>query len=357
MMMLVFCSIFVVTLCCSISPSLSFRRQILLQRVAHPCTVSSAYNRLYSVYPGTTRGGGGVFDTPQLLQFYEPVTNVSVVLIGAMHYNPASIQLTTNVIDTLVHENVLSSVVIESCETRWNRTMLLQQSDSAPFIKQVLKNEMMTASNIATSFNRPVILGDQCINITNQRMAAAFKETIRDIVNPFNGWSRLYADVSQAVASSLPTGPSYLGASDFFDSKLLFNAPVSLLRYPLAFLIKAPLTGTVTLSTLLLASYLSSMDGTSASSSIDWSDFVSIVSVVPSELLMSTLIFVFELALLSRVFIVTILAERNDVLAESIVRECFKAVENGEGKSTVVAVLGMAHCNGIKKIITERKAG
>jgi pheromone shutdown protein TraB len=235
--------------------------------------------------------------------------------------------------------------------------MLLQNSESSPFIKQVLKNEMMAASNIATSFNRPVILGDQCINVTNQRIALAFKDTIRDILNPFNGWSRLYADVSQAVTSSLPTGPNYLGASDFFDSKLLFNAPVSLLRYPLAFLIKAPLTGTVTLSTLLLASYLSSMDGASTSSGIDWSDFVSIVSVVPSELLMSTLIFAFELALLSRVFIVTILAERNDVLAESIVRECFKAVENGEGKSTVVAVLGMAHCNGIKKIITERKEG
>jgi len=356
-MMLAFCSIFVVTLSCSISPSLSFRRQLLLQRSTHPCTVSSSYNRIYSIYPDTARGRGGVFDIPQLLQFYEPVTNVSVVLVGAMHYNPASIQLTTNVIDTLVQKNVLSSVVIESCETRWNRTMLLQNSESSPFIKQVLKNEMMAASNIATSFNRPVILGDQCINVTNQRIALAFKDTIRDILNPFNGWSRLYADVSQAVTSSLPTGPNYLGASDFFDSKLLFNAPVSLLRYPLAFLIKAPLTGTVTLSTLLLASYLSSMDGASTSSGIDWSDFVSIVSVVPSELLMTTLIFAFELALLSRVFIVTILAERNNVLAESIVRECFKAVENGEGKSTVVAVLGMAHCNGIKKIITERKGG
>jgi hypothetical protein len=99
---------------------------------------------------------------------------------------------------------------------------------------------------------------------------------------------------------------------------------------------------------------------------------------VAMDVLASSLAVVVETALLSRVFLVALLAERNDVIAENILAECRRiadedrelelkerskngGVRNKRGSSTttevprrsraVVAVLGMAHCNGVQKII------
>ena len=45
----------------------------------------------------------------QILDFIEPKTGVQVKLIGAMHYNPASIQLATDEINQLEKEGRLGS--------------------------------------------------------------------------------------------------------------------------------------------------------------------------------------------------------------------------------------------------------
>jgi pheromone shutdown protein TraB len=62
-------------------------------------------------------------------------------------------------------------------------------------------------------------------------------------------------------------------------------------------------------------------------------------------------------ALLSRVFLCAILADRNVVLANNILSECSRVQKKqGKGKKggeVVVAVLGMAHCNGVKKLLLE----
>ena len=60
-----------------------------------------------------------------------------------------------------------------------------------------------------------------------------------------------------------------------------------------------------------------------------------------------------ETVVLGRVMLKPILLERDVSLAESIVRTCMTATtESG----TVVAVLGMAHCNGVKDLIEGRDA-
>jgi pheromone shutdown protein TraB len=46
---------------------------------------------------------------------------------------------------------------------------------------------------------------------------------------------------------------------------------------------------------------------------------------------------------------VPILVERNVVLARSIVGACL--LDDGDRNGAVVAVLGMAHCNGVKRLI------
>lgn len=101
------------------------------------------------------------------------------------------------------------------------------------------------------------------------------------------------------------------------------------------------------------------------------------------DILYSALAVLLEFAVLGRIFLVPILAERNEVLAESILAECRREKlrqnqqEDISGRA-VVAVLGwhtvpslsspqsislfflsvlsvgMAHCNGIKRIMTAR---
>lgn len=48
----------------------------------------------------------------QVLDFIEPKTGVQVKLIGAMHYNPASIKLATDSINALQAEGRLGSIII-----------------------------------------------------------------------------------------------------------------------------------------------------------------------------------------------------------------------------------------------------
>ena len=57
----------------------------------------------------------------QMLHFVEPKTNITVILIGAMHYNPALIQLVKQSLENLGNLNWLGSIIIKSCNIRWNK--------------------------------------------------------------------------------------------------------------------------------------------------------------------------------------------------------------------------------------------
>ena len=56
----------------------------------------------------------------QVAEFIEPTTGVTVKIVGSMHYNPASIELAKNTISELGEERKLGSIIIESCDLRWN---------------------------------------------------------------------------------------------------------------------------------------------------------------------------------------------------------------------------------------------
>ena len=68
------------------------------------------------------------------------------------------------------------------------------------------------------------------------------------------------------------------------------------------------------------------------------------------DLLASLAISALETVVLGRVLLVGLLEERNFALARSI-RRASQARGTGRGE-TVVAVLGMAHLNGVKRILT-----
>ena len=164
-----------------------------------------------------------------------------------MHYNPSSIKLTEDIINELGRNNRLGSVVIESCDIRWNQTTAY-----APPIKALLQSEMKAACDLATeSYRRPVVLGDQRINLTVASMKQGVKETFADLVAPFDGgWGRYWRTVTMAREEALPIGKAsgdgtaYLNPLAFLDPRLMLGFPVSLIKYPLSYFFKAPLQTT-----------------------------------------------------------------------------------------------------------------
>ena len=213
------------------------------------------------------------------------------------------------------------------------------------------------------------------INVTVAALKDGAKEAFLDLLQPWNGgWNRLADSISTARDEALPSGPQYLGPGSFFDAKLLSSAPVSFIKYPLSYFIKSPAFALAVTVLFVLGSIEDANAATDAMSTTDLAE--------------SLTVSVLETAVFARVFLKELLSERNDVLASNIFQQClnyqrqdteanwfgkiFSQQATGdrasnavyapdsvvatpsEGK-TVVAVLGLAHCNGIKKIMTEGK--
>lgn len=339
---------------------------------------------------------------PQLLEFQEPRTNVTVILVGAMHYNPASIALAANTVETLGQSNALGAVIVEQCDIRWNKTaeLLAQRPYLEPFYRAALSNEMRQACDAALSYNCPVILGDQRVNLTFASIQQTAKQTVQDLLTPIVGWKRLYDDVRTNFDLAVPLGEGYLNAVSLLDTRLLLAAPVSFVKYPLSFLVRNPITTSIAFSLLL------GIDALDQSATLD--------SLVGGEASAAdiTLSFAFaalETIFVARIFLKPMLAERNVILAQNILEQCkiyqstpavkqqskpwwwpatatvaapIATQQEGESSvldkivyapetlaagicpndrpkdntaKTVVAVLGMAHCNGIKKLLMEQR--
>jgi len=302
----------------------------------------------------------------QVLDFVEPTTGVRVKLVGAMHYNPASIQLAVDSINDLAAAGQLGSIVIESCDIRWNATM------ENELMKDALLSEMKAAHDLGIQYGRPVVLGDQRINVTVAALKSGAKEAVLDLAQPWNGgWGRLAASISAAREEALPFGDRFLGLGSYFDAQLLAASPVSLVKYPLSYAIKSPVFAAAVGVLILL--------GGADSSDAYVGDTASATDILES-LVLSTL----EFVIFGRIFLKELLQDRNVILADSILEQCRNYDGTGGGGGwldallrtggdratgavyapdsiagrpergkTVVAVLGLAHCNGIKKLLTE----
>lgn len=342
------------------------------------CLVTAFLHRLCNAFVVTPPHRGGHVIYPklkptslqsQILDFIEPNTGVPVKLIGAMHYNPASIKLAEDCINQLAKEGKLGSIIIESCDIRWNATL------ENEFVQDQLMSEMRAAHDLGMLYQRPVVLGDQRINVTVAQLKNGAKEAVLDLVQPWNGgWQRLFQSISSARKVAVPLGDEFLGLDSFFDPKLLAAAPVSLLKYPLSYIVRSPVFSVGVLSLFVL--FGAGDDAIALGGDIS-----------PTDLAESLFLSALETVIFARIFLKELLAERNEVLAENIFEQCrnYAQPERGsvwdkllfqpagdksngaiyapgsvvgnsaeEGK-VVVAVLGLAHCNGIKKIMTEGK--
>jgi len=257
----------------------------------------------------------GAARAPQVLEFREPRTNVTVMLIGAMHYNPASIALAENTCRELGESSSLGCVVVESCDVRWEAAN--EMDERMPVMRKLLGNEMRAAGDVSEEYGRPVILGDQLINVTVARLKETCSETAQDLVSPFGGgWSRFREDVGRAFGETMPKGEGYIGAFGLLDFKFIAGLPVAFLKYPASYILGSPLT------TLLFGSVLylmSSLDSANAA--------VTVAADVSSPAYILSSIFslsfaALETAFFARLLLVVLLAERNVTLAGRILEQC-----------------------------------
>ena len=283
---------------------------------------------------------------PQEIVLIEKSTGISVQIIGCMHYNEQSISAAISAVNSLGRSNCLGSVVVESCPTRWERTLRLQPPGS--FRRKLLNNEMQAAQELCEEFKRPVMLGDQAIETTNRRLKESLASSFSDLLNPITGWPSIYKDVRSSSLKTIFLPPSdsvtYLTANDFLDPKLLSASLSSFIRYPLAIFLKSPLASVIVLAILLILERYDYFGDALGKSPITISDEI-------VDILESTLVSVLELVVLSRSFLVALLQERNDVIVKNIRASCQTLKENGENDKVVIAVLGMAHSNGVAALL------
>ena len=344
---------------------------------------------------------------PQIIKFQEPKTNTTVVLIGTMHYNPQSIATVTNTVQNLANEKSLASVLVESCDVRWNTTMELLKTKRGQIFEPVLMSEMKAASDVAMKNNIPVVLGDQRINVTGDMLGETFRETFVELANPFGGgWGRLMNEFQQKAEIALPSGDGYLNARSILDPRLLIAAPVSFAKYPLSFLARNPI------STSIVFAFIGALTVLDATTSGDVSYMDASIEEQIISILSSFAVAGLEFALFGRLMVQVLLYERNEIIAKNILEQCrlysrsggtstmnidgdisssplsmlfsfmtsgndtnnrkesqpidqkfetiyvpdspkLNTMVNKDGERIVLAVLGMAHCNGIVKLLRE----
>jgi hypothetical protein len=286
----------------------------------------------------------------QILEFIEPKTNVTVLLIGSMHYNPASISLVETTLEELGSCDRLGSVIIESCDIRWNKTQEILEKK--PNDKDFLGNEMRAAWEVSSlKYNRPTILGDQRINITVAALKANFKDTVQDIfLRGPSGWKHSIDEIQDGWKQTTPInndnllkneqqGLQGLNALSFLDPRLLISLPVSLVKYPLSFFLKDPIPFGLFFSSIIGLQYYAD-HGTipfvgdfsvaaaaaaataAATATTTASDLLSPPDRTISDYIISVSFAILETVVFARLLLKPLLAERNEILAKSILDQC-----------------------------------
>ena len=259
---------------------------------------------------------------------------VVVRLVGAMHFNPHSI----GVARAAVRSGGVTSVVLEQCHTRWERTKEAVPPGSV--LARLLESEMGAAAEEAEGVGARLVLGDLDVDGVGELLKEAAKATLLDLVTPWTGgWQRVSRDVVLGADECFfRAGEAGLKLGDMLDARLVAGLPVSFVRYPVAALVKAPWVKSLQVlaffAALFAAPALLLADSPDAEAS--WAQ----VGVAFGVDALQTVFF-------ARVAVVSLLGERNVVLADAIREEA----ERSPDGSVVVAILGAAHCNGVAALL------
>ena len=139
------------------------------------------------------------------------------------------------------------------CQTRWNTSNehFNETLENNPFLHEAcmkkFNNEMATASNIAShSHNAHVVLANQPIETTIDRIKCHVKKTCNDTHNQHNGgWENLLHDEKNMQNNAMhfwcvartkndKEKNHFMLCNDFLDARSLEIIPFSLFRHPLS---------------------------------------------------------------------------------------------------------------------------
>ena len=312
--------------------------------------------------------------TPQVRTLREPRTGTRVVLVGVMHHNPASVALSRAITERERCRDGarLHTILVESCSARWNATLAL-----GPRWNSLVADEMLAAAEACTERGPRLELADQPIARTFRRAKILRTQTLRELATPWSGgWQSVWADVrdgARDVSGHGETGA--IGLADVLEPRLVLGMPVGWARYLLSLATRGPFVfraviGLVALVGLLGASGDGMCDMTAPPETWRWcvamvEDSSSVAAPgaaveagAPALLQVLDVSAVLDCALLvaaaviTRVGLVGFVEERNFVLARSIRAACVRGKHSRSGPMpTVVAVMGLAHVNGVLALL------
>lgn len=274
------------------------------------------------------------------VRLVDAVSKRPVILVGTMHYNPASVALAAQTIREVSQQEGLHSVAIELCSSRWNSSVASRWSREPSLKRMLSEDEFQVAFETARDVGLlDVVLADQEIRETGSRLGAALLRTAKDAATP-GGWRRITADLGAAAVQV----PAFMrGASSV---RLASGTPMALARYlyqsPAALPFLAFSAAALSLAALV--------------------DEASGVLPAAEDGVISALV----AALLGRSVYVALIEERNHVLARNIRASCVAAGATHGGSAAVdgadaagaadedaavVAVIGMAHLAGVREAL------
>ena len=262
----------------------------------------------------------------KVVRLTDVVTNRPVTLIGTMHYNPHSIATVDATVREAASWDGIHATAIELCASRWDA------ANSAARTRSLVRDDEFAVAYEASlqSGFCEVVLCDQPISQTARRLRQNLCETAIDLASP-GGWQRIASDLAEASAQLV----TFVAAAT--DKRLVAGMPLALLRYfynsPLPLFVLSA-AGTA------LCFMAAAGDGSTAA----WSGG-------PERVLA-----LLALAVgLTRAVFVALIAERNRVIAINIREACRRDMmpsrgseASVDGTATVVAVIGMAHLEGVR---------
>ena len=296
-----------------------------------------------------------------VLSLVDQKTRARVTLVGTVHFNPASIALAAETVKEVAADGSLYAVALETCPSRWNTTM--QQQPAGSPLRSLLDNEMQAAAEAGIALGAETILADQPIEETSSRLIRLFGVTLLDLATPWNGgWSRITRDIRDGYTQVIASGSAgpIDGARRVFERatepSLVAGTPIAFGRYLLAFAVTSPALFGLLIATTVYYAYYFGLIGADAGAitavtlTADASN--PIATIGDGKILVDARpVIVFQLlqwVIYARVFLIGLLDERNRVLARNIRRA---AAEGGSDRS-VVAVLGVAHLDGVRELLS-----
>ena len=267
-----------------------------------------------------------------IVRVTDAVSGRPVLLVGTMHYNPHSVAIVHGAVNAASRQHGLHATALELCDERWSTNAAIRWQDKRmteipTYQKLLSEDEFQVAFESSLACGLPdVVLADQAIRLTGQRLAIALRRTAIDMLTPA-GWARVAADLRIAKSSVMGLTRAAL------NRRLLAGVPLALARYLYQSPAALPLAA-FSVAALVLAAAVDEATGAVPA----WEDGV--VTALTA-------------VALGRAAFVSLIRERDLCLAANIRAACLSSCERpGEEEASearaVVAVLGMAHLAGVR---------